>query len=310
MGFLQDQWDEITMNQKDEQWVSCIENSLYEISSWGNVRTKYLKRRVNLYTSPAGYKTARLHSTGHEGYKRRGRSWLVHRLVATAFLGEIPEKYVVHHIDHSPGNNRVENLKIVSMKENAVLSRWPGWNRSTAFNAPELIKCAKERGWSFPALADDLGIPVCVLDKINLMQVPTYDPTTDIADIISNIIDLLRKYDSGDFLQEEEKRMREKYIVRWSEDVRMALWYDKKRKQARVGGPKSCRNVVVALLKLFTSDKGGIEDIYVIKRPYNDSRTIWVVDEVSQLRWNRGVSRMATEEYTFLQVEQFDRLVW
>ena len=43
---------------------------------------------------------------------------LVHRLVWTAFNGQIPEGYEVNHLDERPVNNRLENLNLVTHKEN------------------------------------------------------------------------------------------------------------------------------------------------------------------------------------------------
>lgn len=42
---------------------------------------------------------------------------LVHRLVASAFLGNVENKFI-NHIDGNPSNNVVSNLEIVSQKEN------------------------------------------------------------------------------------------------------------------------------------------------------------------------------------------------
>jgi hypothetical protein len=42
----------------------------------------------------------------------------IHRLVADAFLGPIPEKFTVNHIDGVKHNNSVENLEIVTRGEN------------------------------------------------------------------------------------------------------------------------------------------------------------------------------------------------
>ena len=58
----------------------------------------------------------------HKGYTMIG-SEPVHRIVATAFLGEAPSKiHVVDHIDINRQNNRPENLRWVIRLENIVLN--------------------------------------------------------------------------------------------------------------------------------------------------------------------------------------------
>lgn len=41
-----------------------------------------------------------------------------HRLVWTWFNGEIPQGCVIDHIDHDPGNNSLDNLRLISYEEN------------------------------------------------------------------------------------------------------------------------------------------------------------------------------------------------
>jgi len=64
-------------------------------------------------------------SDNGRGYKRVGlsknnkiKSMYVHRLVAEAFIGEIPHKMEVNHIDGVKANNHVSNLEIVTSSEN------------------------------------------------------------------------------------------------------------------------------------------------------------------------------------------------
>ena len=57
---------------------------------------------------------------GSTGYMHIGTE-VVHRIVATAFLGEQPSvKHIVDHIDTNRRNNRVENLRWVTKLDNIL----------------------------------------------------------------------------------------------------------------------------------------------------------------------------------------------
>jgi len=50
--------------------------------------------------------------------KSKFKKYLVQRLVAVTFIGEIPPKYIVNHIDGNKKNNHVRNLEIITESEN------------------------------------------------------------------------------------------------------------------------------------------------------------------------------------------------
>lgn len=52
------------------------------------------------------------------GEKTKFKKYLVQRLVAITFIGQIPEKYIVNHIDGNKKNNHVQNLEIITESEN------------------------------------------------------------------------------------------------------------------------------------------------------------------------------------------------
>ena len=62
---------------------------------------------MSIYTRPNKYQVV----------KAEGKSTLVHRLVASAYLGDVTG-LTVNHIDGNPSNNHIGNLEIVTMQEN------------------------------------------------------------------------------------------------------------------------------------------------------------------------------------------------
>lgn len=115
------------MNLSNEEWRPVVGyEGLYSVSNEGRVRTEErvivrsngvpqtIKVKIRtLTTRPGGYKSLHLTRNGvSEG-------WLVHRLVALAFLGAPPVgKELVLHGSEGSGVNRVENLRWGSHLEN------------------------------------------------------------------------------------------------------------------------------------------------------------------------------------------------
>lgn len=86
---------------------------LYQVSSWGRVRSNYRGGRILKSGKNAdGYLLVVLCKNGkHTSYR-------VHRLVAQAFIPNPHNKPEVNHIDENKGNNYIENLEWVTSKEN------------------------------------------------------------------------------------------------------------------------------------------------------------------------------------------------
>lgn len=60
--------------------------------------------------------------TDKDGYLRiqfKGKTYKVHRLVIEAFRGPIPKNLVVDHINRVRNDNRLENMRIVTLSDNS-----------------------------------------------------------------------------------------------------------------------------------------------------------------------------------------------
>lgn len=101
----------------DEIWkdIKGYENK-YQVSNYGNVRSlarlktdgrKISERILKPQILKSGYILVGLGKNGTI------KMYLLHRLVATAFLGEGPKGYEVNHINENKSDNRVENLEWV-----------------------------------------------------------------------------------------------------------------------------------------------------------------------------------------------------
>ena len=106
------------MSEIEEIWKPIADYKDYQVSNLGNVRSlKFGKERVlNPGKDTRGYLIVVLSKNG------KVKTFKVHQLVAVAFLDHTPNGYssVIDHIDSNPLNNRLENLRIVSQRENTT----------------------------------------------------------------------------------------------------------------------------------------------------------------------------------------------
>lgn len=107
------------MDQIREEWKPVVGyEGLYEVSNQGRVRSVHgtngvaVGQLMKLRPNWCGYSRVSLRRDGKE------RDHKVHRLVAVAFLGPLPDGLVTNHIDADRTNNRIENLEYVTQSEN------------------------------------------------------------------------------------------------------------------------------------------------------------------------------------------------
>lgn len=122
----------------DEEWrvIDWIPNlnSVYEVSSNGNVRrisTKKYLGKYHRYADISKVHPIKAHDNG-TGYmvvhfrlanSNKRVTGYIHRLVAIAFIPNPERKTQVNHKDHNRGNNEVSNLEWVTAKENLDYSK-------------------------------------------------------------------------------------------------------------------------------------------------------------------------------------------
>lgn len=103
-----------------EQWkdIPGYEGK-YQVSDLGNVRSLDYKgmgicQLLQLSNQKHGYLVIKL------TLNRIRKLFLVHQLVAMTFLGHKPNghKIQIDHIDHNRHNNRLDNLRLVTAREN------------------------------------------------------------------------------------------------------------------------------------------------------------------------------------------------
>jgi hypothetical protein len=85
----------------------------YTIREDGEIRSRF-GRVIRQQFAKAGYARVELWSKG------RGKKYLVHRLLAQAFISNPEGKPQINHIDGDKANNRLSNLEWVTQSENQL----------------------------------------------------------------------------------------------------------------------------------------------------------------------------------------------
>ena len=150
-----------TLRMSFEQVRFSTEAKCWSVSSHGRCRTT--SGRVTLGSlEPSGYCKAVV----------SGQQFLVHRLVAHAFLGPPPsmEAWQVHHRDGNPSNNRVDNLEYVTPSRNTQLSFKTSPSRDKSLRSkPVLWRPTGSELWRFfPSIASaakHLGVACSTVSK-------------------------------------------------------------------------------------------------------------------------------------------------
>jgi hypothetical protein len=99
------------INLETEQWTKIVVSKhpqvqRYSVNRKGDIRNDDTQKIMKQTSAPGGYKNVSLTTTVYASV-----SLFVHRVVATAFIPN-PHSYpTVNHINHTPNDNRVENLE-------------------------------------------------------------------------------------------------------------------------------------------------------------------------------------------------------
>lgn len=111
----------------NEVWKDVVGyEGIYEVSNRGEVRTHKDKTTYTELRGIRNWKQRVLKQKVSKDNNHRvnlwkdgkGQTWLVHRLVAFAFIAEVAGKEYVNHIDGNRMNNAVDNLEWCNHKEN------------------------------------------------------------------------------------------------------------------------------------------------------------------------------------------------
>ncbi len=140
----------------------------YEASSLGRVRS--MPKGFVLKGSPnkRGYLRINIYYGG-------GRSnWNIHRIVALAFLGPIPDGMQVNHKDFNKTNNAVSNLEYVSSAENVAHAKknmryWSGsrgYGSKLSDSDAEKIRALRASGVSTDSLARKYSVNPTTIRRV------------------------------------------------------------------------------------------------------------------------------------------------
>lgn len=183
----------------------------YTITTEGDVFSYKYKNKRKLKPQKAsqskkGYFQVRLF-TG-EGDKL-GTLYYIHRLVWETHVGPIPEDMQIDHIDTDTTNNTLNNLQLLSQRDNMIKYNVKRWGSPIRERRDEFIKLYEELG-SYKEVSRATGISVNRLYRVIRDRVHYFDRTDNKFKTKRYNPSLNDKYTAGDrrtlrFRERDEK---------------------------------------------------------------------------------------------------------
>jgi hypothetical protein len=150
-----------TINNTDEIFRVVVGYENYKVSNFGNVyninKSKFLKQS----THKEGYLYVSLYNN------KKYSLFLVHRLVALAFLENPDNKRFVDHINNDRKNNHINNLRYATCSENSM-NRVLSINNSSGVKGVVFYKATQK--WSARITIDGITKHLGFFDKIEEAQ--------------------------------------------------------------------------------------------------------------------------------------------
>ena len=137
----------------------------YQVSNMGRIRSLSCILKPQRL-KPYGYCIVNLYQKG------KMKSRLVHRLVLTAFVGPCPKGMEACHFpDRNPANNRLENLRWDTPKNNCLDQKIHGTKKPTYGNAKMTVDQVREARslyatgrYTYKQLASRFGVAAVTMD--------------------------------------------------------------------------------------------------------------------------------------------------
>jgi hypothetical protein len=149
---------------EDEVWVNIPQHHAYQVSNFGRIRSLLTPARTPRIVPKilkSDHKAVRYPSVVMDG-----KTYRVHRLVASAFVQNPLNKPQVNHIDADKSNNRSDNLEWCTMGENnehrnkyglCLIGEKTPWSKLTNSQVSEIKKMLTE-GVSCTKVAKIFGV--------------------------------------------------------------------------------------------------------------------------------------------------------
>ena len=111
-------------------WKECTVCDSYLISSYGDVKHKITNKILKQKLDKDNYLSVNISMGG----RNNTRYFLVHRLVAEAFISNPENKRYVIHLDGNPTNNEVSNLEWTNTRKKSFQARGDSATNSKLLN--------------------------------------------------------------------------------------------------------------------------------------------------------------------------------